>query len=340
MKIGELLVSQGIITEVDVEKALKAQKRRGGKLGTNLVALNCISDRDLAQGLATQFDLPCAQWKDFEHIDSDVTELVLPEFVEMHSIVPLKKAQELIVAVGAPLSEAIIERLQNLVHLPVSTVIAPEIWISAAMERYFNISRDWACGADQRESASQGHDLLWEVPGAIEFPCPNCEKTSVDSFLASMLNANTPKEVVDYGMEFVWRIFPRQALFLVNGMQIEGWLVRGLPTHALLFAETSLPKKNAKLFAPIIDERNEFHGQLPKNAQEFELFEHLHLSEEDQLHVFPLRSFGTTIGLWMGLNSPASPSPEPHFDVVRWTAEKVGLAISRVALSSEIRKHD
>jgi len=341
MKIGEILVEQGMISQEDVQQGLKAQKRRGGKLGTNLVALNLISDQALACALGSQFDLPCANWNDFDEIHSDIIDLVSAEFVEIHAVVPLRQEKELLVAAGAPLQDAIVDSLKASANVPVKIVIAPEIWISAALEHYYNISRQWASPLTSNEAPSEGHDLLWEVPGAIDLPSPkdiNAEESSSAALIQQLFKATSPKEVMDFGMEFIWRVLPRQAVFLVNGMQIEGWMVRGLPTHVLLFAETSLAKSDASLFSSIIDEHSEFHGSLPTKAKEQQLFEYLHLGEKDQIHLFPVRSFGKTVGVFMGLTSSSANMDEKELEEVRWAMEKMGLAFSRVALGHEIQR--
>jgi hypothetical protein len=49
MRLGELLVVQGLVTPEDVEAALERQKREGGPIGTHLVAMGVLTtDRLLA----------------------------------------------------------------------------------------------------------------------------------------------------------------------------------------------------------------------------------------------------------------------------------------------------
>ncbi len=45
--IGERLLTEGLVTEQDLEKALKRQREQGGRIGQNLVALGIISEADL-----------------------------------------------------------------------------------------------------------------------------------------------------------------------------------------------------------------------------------------------------------------------------------------------------
>jgi hypothetical protein len=54
MRLGELLIGQGLITGEDVEAALQRQKQQGGRLGTHLVALGVITIDKLLNALRGQ----------------------------------------------------------------------------------------------------------------------------------------------------------------------------------------------------------------------------------------------------------------------------------------------
>jgi hypothetical protein len=57
MRIGELLVRQGLVTSLDIEEAMRRKRRDGGPLGANLVALEKISPQQLAEALHDQREL-------------------------------------------------------------------------------------------------------------------------------------------------------------------------------------------------------------------------------------------------------------------------------------------
>jgi len=54
MKIGQLLVNSGIITNQQLEKALIKQSEEGSRLGYHLVGIQAISEEDLNKFLARQ----------------------------------------------------------------------------------------------------------------------------------------------------------------------------------------------------------------------------------------------------------------------------------------------
>jgi len=51
MRLGELLVIQGLVTPDDVEAALERQKQEPGRIGTHLVAMGAVAKKKLASVL-------------------------------------------------------------------------------------------------------------------------------------------------------------------------------------------------------------------------------------------------------------------------------------------------
>lgn len=58
MRLGDLLVHEQIISEIQLEQALQAQKSSGRKLGATLVDLGVISEHQLLRFLAQQLNIP------------------------------------------------------------------------------------------------------------------------------------------------------------------------------------------------------------------------------------------------------------------------------------------
>ncbi|WP_341502859.1 ATPase, T2SS/T4P/T4SS family [Gallaecimonas sp. GXIMD4217] len=58
MRLGDLLVSEGIISEAQLQEALKAQQEMGRKLGRTLVDLGHLEERQLQRFLSQQLNIP------------------------------------------------------------------------------------------------------------------------------------------------------------------------------------------------------------------------------------------------------------------------------------------
>jgi GSPII_E N-terminal domain. len=59
-RIGSLLVEKGLITEAQLQEALRRQQQRGGKLGQILVEMKAIGEEELLEVLAKQLGVPRA----------------------------------------------------------------------------------------------------------------------------------------------------------------------------------------------------------------------------------------------------------------------------------------
>jgi Tetratricopeptide repeat len=60
MRLGELLIGQGLVTPEDLAAALKRQKAEGGRLGNHLVAMGALSVEQLLVALRGQREVDAA----------------------------------------------------------------------------------------------------------------------------------------------------------------------------------------------------------------------------------------------------------------------------------------
>ncbi len=58
VRLGDLLIQQGLITPEQLSKSLEEQKRSGRKLGRVLVSSGYVSERQISEAIARQFDIP------------------------------------------------------------------------------------------------------------------------------------------------------------------------------------------------------------------------------------------------------------------------------------------
>jgi cellulose synthase/poly-beta-1,6-N-acetylglucosamine synthase-like glycosyltransferase len=58
LRLGELLVARGLVTPAQLNLALEAQRREGGRLGRQLILQGAVTRRDMYAALADQWQLP------------------------------------------------------------------------------------------------------------------------------------------------------------------------------------------------------------------------------------------------------------------------------------------
>ena len=87
-RVGEILVSAGIIDEMQLTTALGEQSRWGKRLGVTLIKMGMVEEGHLIRALAKQLDLPVASLAG-KRILPEVIALVPARLASKHGVIPL-----------------------------------------------------------------------------------------------------------------------------------------------------------------------------------------------------------------------------------------------------------
>ncbi|MCS6914353.1 MAG: type IV-A pilus assembly ATPase PilB [Myxococcales bacterium] len=137
-RLGELLVRENLISITQLQKALEAQRKSGGRLGQNLTKLGIISEAELTNFLAKQYGVPSINLSEFE-IAPEVIALVPPELAKRHQLIPVNRTgQTLIVVMADPSNIYAIDDLKFRTGLNIEVVVASEQAIEEAIQRYYD----------------------------------------------------------------------------------------------------------------------------------------------------------------------------------------------------------
>ncbi len=93
MRLGEILLEQGIINTSSLEMALTVQREQGIKLGEALIQIGAINERQLLQNIANQAKVPYIE-PSFSMIDTALLRGVSPDFLARHDFVPFSKGDD------------------------------------------------------------------------------------------------------------------------------------------------------------------------------------------------------------------------------------------------------
>src|SRR3990167_3128580 len=89
MRIGELLVREGLIRPDQLEVGLRTQSQYGGRLGSVLVELGLLELDALATALSRQLGVPAALQKHFDAIDRPSLKLIPARTAEQRMAIPI-----------------------------------------------------------------------------------------------------------------------------------------------------------------------------------------------------------------------------------------------------------
>lgn len=141
LKIGEILVEQGLINKDQLEKALAEQKNRKfeqKKIGSYLIGLGYVSEEDVAKALAVQFNLPVIHLESLR-VKLEVLDLIPEIMAKRFNIIPLFKVEEeLTLAISDPTDINLLDVVSSETGCKVIPVIAPYSEISKAIEKHYS----------------------------------------------------------------------------------------------------------------------------------------------------------------------------------------------------------
>src|SRR5512136_572716 len=140
VKLGEMLLKAGLITQDRLQEALAAQKKNGGKLGYNLVKLGYVKEDDITQLLSDQYGVPSINLRHFE-IDESVINLIPSEVAQKYLVIPVNRTgATLTIAMVDPTNVFAMDDIKFMTGYNVEPVVASEIAIKEAIDQYYGSS--------------------------------------------------------------------------------------------------------------------------------------------------------------------------------------------------------
>lgn len=133
--LSDILVGQGLLDKHTVDEVLHRLNGVPATLGQTMVAEGLLSEDQLAQALAAQYDLPYDALTDFR-VDPRYYETVSVKLMQRFPFVPLvEHAGRLTIAVAEPQNLLGLDELELLIGKPLDPVVSSRSAILAALER-------------------------------------------------------------------------------------------------------------------------------------------------------------------------------------------------------------
>jgi len=166
LRLGELLVKEGIINQSQVEHAIKVQKQEGGCLGEILIKLGTINEDHLVKVLGKQLNIPFyslgSELKPAP--DQDLDKLVPKYFAYRNAVIPLSRTlKSLTVAMFDPLDLILVDNLRKLTGCDINTVIATKSDINKAIEKFYGKSKMFEEAVEASYNVISDNKVLEEV---------------------------------------------------------------------------------------------------------------------------------------------------------------------------------
>ncbi len=138
IRLGDVLLEQGVISSEQLQDALQRQKAPGNKklLGEILVTLGFCNEDEIIAALARNYGVPYAKINP-KLVDASVIDALPREFLDKHKVLPLFKVrQTLTVAMAEPSNMFLVDEMSQISGCEIQVVAASAQDIDSTLQSY------------------------------------------------------------------------------------------------------------------------------------------------------------------------------------------------------------
>lgn len=137
-KMGELLVERGVITNEQLQEALKLQTENKKLLGEILINLGYATEEEVMICLTTQYGMPYLPLETYE-IDPEVIGSVPAELVRRYNFIPIDRIGNLLTIVTSDVMEDnVLNEIEKNLGCKVRCFLTTPSALRKAIEKYYN----------------------------------------------------------------------------------------------------------------------------------------------------------------------------------------------------------
>ncbi len=142
LRLGELLLKEGLITQEQLLKVLELQKKGSpDAVGTLLFKLGAITEKELIETLSKQLGIPFMTKENGllkPVADQELNKLIPEEFARKHCIIPISKHfKSLTIAFSDPTDVVLIDNLRKITGMDIQRVVALKNDIELSIDEFY-----------------------------------------------------------------------------------------------------------------------------------------------------------------------------------------------------------
>jgi hypothetical protein len=142
MKLGEMLIRDGRLSDEQINMAVAQQGRDGGRFGTILAEMGLLDLDTLTVYLGLELGVPIATGAALERVKKTAVRLLTPQQAVLFRCIPIViQHRQLVAAIDDPHDLKALDELSKITSYRVVPRVAPEIRIYYYLERYYGVPR-------------------------------------------------------------------------------------------------------------------------------------------------------------------------------------------------------
>ena len=142
IRLGELLLNKGFISQETLDKAIEIQKKTGDKFGRTLIGMGVVDETDVLKLFADQLEI---NFIDLRHYEMDLTLIpLLPEIYarRFRTIVLGKEEDKLIVGMADPQDIHAQDALTRILKMPFKIAVISELALLNVLDRVYRRTQE------------------------------------------------------------------------------------------------------------------------------------------------------------------------------------------------------
>jgi len=161
-RLTELLITNKIITQKQLDEALQVQREKGGRLSDIIIGLGFVKEAELMLVLSQGLGLPLMDLKRFK-IDFEIAKIIPADIARHYQIIPISKMGDtMTVAMADPLNIFAIDHVSSLTGYKINPIISSSQDIMQAIDLVYPDSAGEAIDELFKEMNVSSIELLKE----------------------------------------------------------------------------------------------------------------------------------------------------------------------------------
>jgi len=187
-RLGDGLVRTGKISPEQLQQGLAHQKEKGGRLGSALVKLGILSERELVEFLSKHFNVPSI---DLQRVDVDeaVIKLIPADVSRKYLILPVAKVgAKITLAMIDPTNVFAMDDVKFMTGYNVDPVVASETAIRIAIDKYYGSTHALELKKVMEDLTEPAGDSLTVLDDEQELDLEALERESEEAPVVRLVN--------------------------------------------------------------------------------------------------------------------------------------------------------
>ena len=286
--LARILRERGLVTERQIQEAIRHQVLYGGRLGTSLFELGFITEERLREALARAHGVATVAVEPRE-IHPEAVALLPKALVARHKVFPYQvRGKTLFLLMVDPQDHGAVAKVGFSMGYIVKPLVVPEFRMIQLLRDYYGVDERW------RYDDTHRPPVLPPIPG------------DRDAAIARLETGTTRDEIVEATLALCQSYFKRVLFFIVREPWVLGWGGRGEGFEGRLASTLRIPLDTPSVFQTTTRDKSFFLGRFAPDGENWRFLETIGKSPGTSAAVFPITLKSRVVNLVYGDAGPSA----------------------------------